>query len=206
MTKGANLSHEADLIRDGVQVDLHWQLMRPGRSRGELTTPLLRHRQSRTGIWCLDPSAALLVGLVQPAITKQISGPWSKLIRLIDLDLLIRHPEPDWDWVLEAIAGAGLGPAAWTTLYWLQRLLHTPVPVQVLDRLAPGPLRRAYLRQWIDRELPTRLSPIPFLVQGAFTLALHQGPRDAARAVAGLARAHMEAPSIRRRVEQAATV
>lgn len=202
-TLDCNLSHEADLIRGPVCVDLHWGLFRPGRSRMDLAPLLLRRRRLFRGIWGLDPSAALLVMLVHSAFAKHVSGPRSRLVRQVDLDLLIRHQDPDWDWVLDQVVAAGLAPAAWATLYWQRCLLDTPVPAVAVARLTPGQGRRAYLAHWIDADLPTRLSPVPFLVQGAFTLALHQGPADVLHALAGLLRARMGASRARQALRAA---
>jgi hypothetical protein len=197
------LSHEVKLKDGSVCVDLHWRLFRKGRSRIELALPLLERRAWQDGIWTLDATASLLVMLVHPAFTKHVSGSLSRLVRLVEIDRLIRRRDPDWDWVLELIDKAGLRTAAWSTLYWLRTFLDTSLPEQVTARLRPGQLQRAYLRWWIDHDLPRRLEGIPFLVQGAFTLALHDRPGDALRALAALVQARLQGRGVEREIRSA---
>ncbi len=182
-----NLSHEVALFDGHVHVDLHWRLFRPGRSRFELAPTLLERRKQCNHLWVLDDTANLLVMLVHPAFAKHVCGPAAKLVRLVELDRLIRTRDPDWDQVLAIVAKAGLRTAAWATLHWLRAMLATPVEAEVLHKLRPGRLRRAYLAYWIDHNLPTRLAGIPLAVQGAFTLALQDRAADAFRATATLA-------------------
>ncbi len=182
-----NLSHEVALFDGHVHVDLHWRLFRPGRSRFELACTLLARRQRHEDCWLLDDCANLLVMLVHPAFAKHVCGPAAKLVRLVDLDRLIREAAPDWEWVLDVISKAGLRTAAWSTLYWLRAMLETKVETDLLRRLRPGSLQRRYLAYWIDHNLPTRLEGIPIAVQGAFTLALQDSATDALRATAALA-------------------
>lgn len=125
--------------------------------------------------------------LVHPAFAKQVCGLAAKLVRLVELDRLIREESPDWEWVLHLVSKAGLRAAAWATLCWLRTLLDTDVDSKVLRQLRPGRLQRSYLAYWIDHNLPTRLAGIPLAVQGAFTLGLQDSATDAIRATASLA-------------------
>lgn len=198
-----NLSHEVTLQDGAVSVDLHWSIFRPGRSRVELAAPLLERRCEQDGIWMLDDTASLLVMLVHPAFAKHVNGREARLVRLVDLDRMIRLRDPDWDWVLRVIDRASLRTAAWSTLYWLRTFLGTPLPDQVRARLRPGSIHRAYLCGWIDHNLPARLEGVPLLVQIAFTLALYDRFTDAVRAVAALGRARSTARGIERQILRA---
>ncbi len=189
LIKDDALTHEVVMADDSVGVDLHWDLFRPGRSRIGLTPLLLDRRRTRKGIGVLDESASLLVMLVHPAFTKHVSGRLAKLVRLVELDRLIRDHPLDWDWVLDTIDAARLRTAAWASLYWLRIFFDTPGIDQRLARLRPGRIHRRYLELWIDNNLPTRLRSAPYLVQGAFTLALQDRFRDAVAAISGLAHA-----------------
>jgi hypothetical protein len=195
-----DLSHEIKLKDGSVSVDLHWHLFRPGRSRVDLAPALLDRRRENGGIWTLDDSAALLVMLVHPAFVKHVNSDAATLVRLVELDRMLRLRAPDWEWVLRQIEKAGLRTAAWSTLHWLHTFFDTPVPEPVSARLRPGRLHRAYLRLWIDRHLPARLQGLPLLVQGAFTLALHDHPADALRAVAAALRARRQGPRLHREI------
>ena len=50
----ANISHEATFRRGAVDIDLHWHLLRPGRTRVDLTAELLARRQRIKGQWGLS--------------------------------------------------------------------------------------------------------------------------------------------------------
>lgn len=203
-TTKPDLGHEVKLNDGMVDVDLHWQPFRIGRSRIELARPLLERRCDQGGIETLDDTASLLVMLVHPAFAKHVCGNLARLVRLVDLDRMIRRGHADWDWVLGQIDAAGLRTAAWSTLYWLGTFLDTPLPAQVAERLRPGPIQRTYLGWWIDLNLPARLEGIPLLVQGAFTLALHDRFGDAARAVATLLETRLQRASVREEILRAA--
>lgn len=196
------VSHEAALLDKHTVVDLHWSLLRPGRSRLDLTPKLLETTRLTRGLPLLNDDANLLIMLVHPAFTKHINGRQSRLIRAVDLDLHLRTTQPDWSWLLSLIDSAGLKVAAWAVLYWVRSLLDTPVDPWILQRLAPSAAQRKYLSYWIDHRLPARLAGVPGLVQGAFTLALYEHSRDAVRALIALAHCHLSAGEELRRLQQ----
>lgn len=202
----ATISHEAVLFDRQVPIDLHWSLFRPGRSRFELAPHLLETARPQGNLSVLSDDANLVVMLVHPAFAKYVNGRAAKLIRVVDLDRMLRIIEPNWNWILPLIDAAGLRTAAWAVLYWTRSLMDTPVDPVVLRHLAPGKLQRRYLAHWIDHQWPARLGGIPGLVQGAFTLALHDRAGDALHAVVQLARARLESGNTLkhlRRVSQA---
>ena len=189
---GQTISHEASLLDRHASVDLHWGLFRSGRSRFDLAPGLLDTTGIDKGLPLLGDDANLLVMLVHPAFTKHVNGRAAKLIRVVDLDRMLRTIVPDWDWILPLIDAAGLRTAAWAVLYWTRSLLDTPVDPALLRHLEPGRLKGRYLTYWIDHQLPARLGGVPGLVQGAFTLALHERTGDAWRAVVELGKARLE--------------
>ncbi len=197
-----NLSHEVMLHDDYTTIDLHWHILRPGRCRIDLSRKLLDTLKFQEPFPVLSGDADLLVMLVHPAITNYINGRTSKLIRVIDLDRMLRTTQPDWDWILPLISAAGLRTAAWAVLYWQRSLLDTPVDPAVLRYLEPGRLQRRYLTSWIDHRLTARLDVLPGLVQWAFTLALHERPGDALRFIVQRAKAGLEAGSILKHLQQ----
>lgn len=192
------ISHEASLRDRYVTIDLHWALFRPGRGRCELTPWLLETARPRGPLCVLSDDAELLVTLVHPAFTKYVNGRAARLIRVVDLDRMLRAARPDWDWILSLIDAAGLGTAAWAVLHWQRTLMDTPIDPAVLRRLEPRRLQRRYLAYWIDHQLPARLGAIPGLVQAAFSLLLHEHAGDALRAMVQLAKARRAAgPTLR---------
>lgn len=188
----STISHEVNLTDRYASIDLHWALFRPGRSRCELAPLLLETARPLGSLSVLSDDANLLVMLTHPAFTKYVNGRAGKLIRTVDLDRMLHTIQPDWNWILSLIEAAGLSVAAWAVLHWQRLLMDTPVDPAVLRYLEPGRLQRRYLTYWIDRQLPARLEAIPGLVQGAFTLALHERPRDALRASVELLKARLD--------------
>jgi len=59
----------------------------------------------------------------------------------------------------------------------------------LLEELAPGRARAAWLRRWIASDLSTRLLDHPSLIRLAFTLPAHDRFADAVRAIRELRRA-----------------
>lgn len=198
------VSHEICLKEGHTMVDLHWHLFRPGRSRIDLAPLLLTTARPLGPFSVLSNDANLLIMLVHAAFTNYVNGRTSKLIRVVDLDRLLRTTQPDWDWILPLIGAAGLRTAAWAVLYRQRSLMDTPVDPTVLRYLEPGTRQRRYLASWIDHRLTARLDGVPGLVQWAFTLALHERPADILRVVAQLGKARLEADRILKHLEQIA--
>ena len=188
----AIISHEATFSRGAVDIDLHWHLLRPGRTRVDLTAELLARRQRIKGQWGLSDSDTLFLMLTHPAFAKYVCSPNMGLGRVADFLLWIQQRPVDWPAVLRLLERSGLKTAAWTMLNWFRRLA-APDTQGLLDRwvasVRPGRLRAAYLHQWLERDLPSRWLDRPFLIQFGFTLALHDRPGDLLHALAGLQRA-----------------
>ena len=69
-----NISHETSLHKNNVWIDLHWHLMRPGRTRINLNDYLFEQKQTFGEFTGLSNEASLLVMLIHPAITKYVNG------------------------------------------------------------------------------------------------------------------------------------
>jgi hypothetical protein len=178
-------THELLLARQGVYVDLHWCLLRPGRMRQDITRELVEGRVRQSGLWGPNETLQTVVMLVHPAITDHVTG---RLASAVDLDLWLRCHPVCWDEVLEVLGRIGLRTAAWAMLVWTRRLFGTPVPSEVWRELAPGTLRRRYLEHWLELHLNETYRQRPWLVRGAFSLPLQDRVLDAARALWMLAR------------------
>jgi hypothetical protein len=183
-----NLSHEAGFARPGVSVDLHWDVLRPGRTPAGLAGALLDRRRRAGGFYGLDEADAMLLMLAHPAFAKHVCTPHMGLHRAADFAFWTARRAVDWDLVAARLDGAGLKTAAWTVLSWFG-LLGLPTPAAFAARIRPGPARARYLRHWLEHDLPTRWQSRPLLVQLGLTALLHDRPRDAWRAFAGRARA-----------------
>ena len=182
-------AHEVTLIRGRVDIDLHWDILRPGRTRRPLVDSLLSERVRGPTLWRLSDTDTVFMMLVHPAITKYVCSRNMGLNRVLDFALFTRTRPIDWAGVQRRLDEAGLQTAAWCTLRWFS-LLHAPdvlIPPNFLTAIAPGPLRKAYLNLWLIYDLPGRLlNRADWLVRAGFTLPMHDRPSDAWRALRAL--------------------
>lgn len=186
------ISHEATFSCGLVDIDLHWHMLRPGRTRVDMTDGLLARRQRVKGIWGLSDNDTLFMMLTHPAFAKYVCSPNMGLGRVADFLLWIQHREVDWPAVMRLLETAGLKTAAWTMLRWFHSLA-TPEAGKVMNgwlkTLRPGRLRETYLLYWLTHNLPTRWLQRPLLIQLGFTLLLHDRLTDALHALRGRSQA-----------------
>jgi hypothetical protein len=172
-------------------------MLRPGRTRVELTGELLTRCQRTNGLWGLSDADTLFLMLTHPAFAKYVCSPNMGLARVADFLLWIKQRPVDWPAVLRLLERTGLRTAAWTMLNWFSMLAPADAHATLdgwLDSVRPGGLRAAYLRKWLERDLPTRFLQRPFLIQFGFTLALHDRPGDVLHAIDGLREARLNRP------------
>jgi hypothetical protein len=196
------ISHELRLRRHNSDVDLHWDLFRPGRANPQIMDWLFGRRERFGEYWGLDATASLLVMLVHPAITKYLLSPASMLIHLVDQVRLMRGGRVDWAELTDGLTRSDTRTAAWSSLYVLRLLTGTEAPQEFERSLRPGRLTRWYLRQWIDRAWITRWFERRRLVAGLFSLALQDSWADRLRAVRSLRAAGRDAPALMEEVQQ----
>ena len=180
--EAANISHEGHLATVNAALDLHWDILRPGRTRVDLTDVLLAEKEQFPDHWGLSSEATLFIMLVHPVFTKYSTTPQASLIRMIDLVRWTRSRRIDWDKVASYLERGGVKTAGWITATWLTMLTGISLPESFTNRIKPGKTRAWYLRKWLKNNLPTRLLNYPALVQTGFTLPAHDTWQDAWRA------------------------
>lgn len=180
------ISHELTLSKGYVDIDLHWDILRPGRTRIPLAVEFVRQGQDFTSHWGPSADASLFLMLVHPVITKYCTTPHSSVIRLLDILLWMERGKPDWSAVAELLDRAGLKTAAWVMLEWLRLLTDRRPPEDFMRQISPAPLRRRYLAWWVAGNYSTRLLDHSWLIKLAFTLPAHDRFADAWRAVRGV--------------------
>jgi len=182
-----NISHEATLTDGHVSIDLHWDIMRPGRTRKDMTDELLAARKEFAGYWGLNDEATLFIMLVHPVITKYLNSPNASLMRMVDLAYWVEERQPDWVKVYSLLKQTGLCTAAWTMLEWLKTVSGIDPPPSFMEKTDPGPFKSRYLRHWIRKDYSTRFFNNSTIIKVAFTLPLHDKVSDAMRAIRSLA-------------------
>jgi hypothetical protein len=187
-----NRTHEVTLTKGQAIIDLHWHILRPGRTREAMSDHLLARRVRLGSMWVLDDAACLFVMLVHPVITEHLNSKHSLLIHLVDLQRWLATRQVDWEAVVDLLDLAGLAPAAWCMLTWLQMMMPESATLEIMHRLEPSPARQRYLRRWIEQRSTRRIARLPFTAQAAFTLAIHDKPWDAGRALGGRVRSQID--------------
>jgi len=184
--KAENISHETSLHKKTVWIDLHWHLMRPGRTRIDLNDYLFGQQKAFEGFEGLNNEASLLVMLIHPAITKYVNGSASSLRHLVDIHRLAQCDDIDWNRLLNILSTSGTRTAAWASLMWLQMLADRPVHDQLSDQLRPGSMKAGWLQFWVGNNLNLKLADRRLIIRCCFSLMLQDSLIDAFRAVRSL--------------------
>jgi len=183
-----NISHETSLHKNNVWIDLHWHLMRPGRTRINLNNYLFEQRQAfgeykDSSFVGLTNEASLLVMLIHPAITKYVNGSASSLRHLVDIHRLAQQDGINWERLLDMLNKSGTRTAAWASLTWLQMLVDEPMYEDLTKQLKPGGLKVRWLRYWMGGDLNTKLAERRLLIRTGFSLMLQDNLKDVLSAV-----------------------
>jgi hypothetical protein len=181
-------SHEVALERDLVAIDLHWDLLRPGRAPASMAGQMLARRQRHGERWILSETDTLFVLLVHPTFSKHLSMSQMGLHRVADVVLWLQKYEADWPALHQQLDSCGLKTAAWTMLSLVRMLSPARFARGVempLQSLRPARLRAAYLRTWLNQDLSARFTHLHIARLLGFSILLHDQPAGAWRALRG---------------------
>jgi len=182
------ISHEAVVTDANTKIDLHWDILRPGRTRISPAENFLAGRQQQNNFFVLSPESELFIMLVHPVITKYLTAPHASLIRVVDLLHWIETQEINWHEIFDLLESSGLKTAAWINAYWLNLLAGRTLPEKFLEQLKPSVLKGVYLQNWINKNYSTKFLNNPILIKAGFTLPVHDTFTDAFHAVRSLQR------------------
>jgi len=180
--KAKDISHEVTMASKTVSVDLHWEILRPGRTRIDLTDELLNNSVDYTAYRGLNNEATLFIMLVHPVFAKYTSSNLASLIRMVDLIKWLQIQTIDFKKVYSLLDRAGVKTAAWITCTWLTLLTGTELSDSFIQAVQPSKIKRIYMQTWLQKNLATSLSEYPFFIKTGFTLPAHDTFRDACRA------------------------
>ncbi|MEP4484831.1 MAG: nucleotidyltransferase family protein [Halioglobus sp.] len=178
-----SISHEANLVKGKSSIDLHWDIMRPGRTRVSIVKWLLEEREDCGDFWSFNTEGALMVMLMHPVFTKYSTTPQASLVRILDLVGLLEQTQPDWKKLYAWLERSGMQTAAWITLRWLNLLTGESIAEPVQSSLKPGRAKTKYLNYWLENNFSTRYLDKPAIVKAGFTLPAHDSVGDAVKAV-----------------------
>ncbi len=178
-------AHECTLRLDTIDIDLHWDLLAPGRLPASLAPSIMERRVRKGVFYRPDDTDALMIALVHPAFAKHVCSEHMGLNRVADLLLMLDRFDVDEERLVAQLRSAGVSTAAWAVLAWTDMIAPArPLLLRhLLSRLAPGALRRRYIMAWLRNDWPGRLmSRAPWLTAAALLTVLHDRPSHAARA------------------------
>jgi hypothetical protein len=178
-----NISHEANLNQGKTSIDLHWDILRPGRTRIPMAPRFLDTRVDYGSHWAMSDEATLFVMLVHPVFVKYGTTPQAALMRMVDIAKLLAKSNVNWKAVIQLLDEAGLKTAAWITLSWLELLTGKQQHKHIMSALKPSVPKQKYLQYWLHKNLSSRLLNKPVYVQLGFTLPAHDRWGDAFRAI-----------------------
>ncbi len=174
-----NIGHEVSFHLHGVDIDLHWDILRTGRTARPLTTSLLAMRSEIADFWGLDDTATAFVLLVHSTFSKYVNSRNALLIRLLDLQRLLDQQPVSMERLQELLSQARLHTAAWATLYWASHMLNWPVPQHIQAILKQHKIRQRFLRLWIEQGWSDSMRNNPAVIHSYLTLMLHDRSIDA---------------------------
>ena len=167
------IANDLTLSHGRVSVDVHWDILRPGRFRHPLTEYFLSARINQNGYFSLTPEANLFIMLIHPVFKKYLTTPHAYLSRIIDLHSWIAFHSSDWEAVFGLCDNTGLKTAAWLTSTHYGLLTGSPLDEIFVKNVKPPRLKAAYLNRWLKYDLSTRFLGTPLIPQIFFTLAAH---------------------------------
>jgi len=162
-----------------VMLDLHWLVLRPGRSRVALGELLLAGRRAHRHLWVPAPDHALVIALLHPAVTEYVTA---QLNKALDLAYLLQRGDADLDRVGQIVFNTGLAAGAWAMLEWTGWWFGDRTTRDLTASLQPPWPQRAYLAAWMAADPHRLYGRWPNLVRAGFSLALQRHPGDAVRA------------------------
>ena len=181
--KPISISHEVSLNKGMVSIDLHWDILRPGRTKTPMTDEIISTSKCYESYSGTNDVMTVFLMLVHPTITKYCNGRDSPIVLLLDLALWIDQRSIEWLALQKLLDRSGLKTAAWAMSQWLQLITRVKFPDQFIKFVQPGGIRARYLQKWISDNYSTRLEKYPSMLATGFTLPCHDNPVDALKFV-----------------------
>ena len=200
----ATISHEASLVDSFTSIDLHWDILRPGRACRTLASDMLARRGVCQDFAALHPEDELFLLLFHPVFSKYLTTPHARLASIADLFLWGQKLPIDWRELCRLCARHRFSTAAWLTASYVRLLTDTPVFDDFIAMMRPSPLKAAWLSQWLGKNFSARFLDQAWFIQFFFTLPAHDRYRDALRFLGVWEGGRLKADEECRRLRQAA--
>ena len=129
---------------DGIIVELHWGLVKPGRDYRLDPLDVIERSIPLPGL-----AGTLRMPSVEDQIlhtvVQQLQDGFNYFSRTVDLDRLVATGRTEWDILTTRAKEYRLSPASAYALQVARHLLATDCPAEVIGALSPGPVARAHL-------------------------------------------------------------
>ncbi len=182
VVSNAHSRHECTIALGMVDVDLHWDVLAPGRLPPAMTRQIIKRRVKSTFGWRPDNVDVLLLALVHPAFAKHVCSRHVGLNRAADTLLMLeRFNFSQQEFVIfkRRLRDNGVLFGATASIYWLSKI-SSNARIAQLNNLLNSEVkyfRMRYLRLWIDRDWPDFwVDRNRFLLNIAFTAWLQDTP------------------------------
>ena len=177
----ATVSHEVSLADKITNIDLHWDILRPGRAHASLAREILERREPCQSFSALRPQDELFLLLFHPVFTKYLTTPHARLTNIVDLFYWGQTLAIDWQELGRLCVRHHFTTAAWLTASHLRLLTSSQVFDDFIALMRPGVMKAGWLDHWLREDYSSRFLNRPWLIQLLFTLPAHDHCRDVLR-------------------------
>jgi hypothetical protein len=182
----AESEHEKTYAFNKVDLDLHWDVLAPGRLMPSYVRELMV-RRVRTNIgWRPSDTDCAFIAFVHPAFAKHVCSRHMGLNRVADTQRLFTRLSVNALELSEKLKRNGVFTGAKTSIYWISKIIKNDSLARYNSdfNVCIDSLKFWYLRQWIDRNWPDFwVERNRVFLQLAFTAWLHDSPRHFLRVV-----------------------
>ena len=177
----ATVSHEVSLTDTISTIDLHWDVLRPGRVHASLAKGMLERRGRCQNFFALSPQDELFLLLFHPVFTKYLTAPHARLVGVADLFLWGKNLTIDWDKICRLCVRYRLTTAAWLVASYVRLLTDSHTFDDFITLMRPSAMKAAWLDRWLRQDYSSRFLRRPNFIKLLFTLPAHDRYGDALR-------------------------
>ncbi|MDR3088515.1 MAG: nucleotidyltransferase family protein [Desulfobulbaceae bacterium] len=177
----ATISHEVSLNDTLAGIDLHWDILRPGRALRNLACEMLERRARLRDFFALRAEDELFLLLFHPVFTKYLTTPHARLANIADLFRWGKTMPINWTELCRLCARHHFTTAAWLVTSHMKVLTDSQDFDDFIAVMRPKAVKAAWLGYWLRENYSSRFLDRPWLIQAFFTLPAHDRWRDALR-------------------------
>ena len=202
----ATVSHEVSLTDKITNIDLHWDILRPGRTDSRLVQEMFERRERCQNFSALSPQDELFLLLFHPVFNKYLNTPRARLAGVADLFYWGQTLAIDWPELCRLCIRHHLTTAAWLVASYVRLLTDNQAFDDFITLMRPSAMKAAWLGHWLRADYSNRFLDRPRLIKFLFTLPAHDHCRDLLRFLRIWKNEQRKTKTEYRRLKQAAEV